>query len=71
MTRVFGPTQRKMQKNGVRCSPLDAIKTRFDESVKLHEQVFGPDHEWTKKARARQAAIEQRQVPPRWIDTMP
>ena len=38
-------------------------------SLPLHEAVFGKDHEWTKKARAWQAAIAKQQVPPRWIDT--
>jgi len=38
-------------------------------ALPLHEAVFGPDHEWTKKARAWQSAIAERRVPPRWLDT--
>lgn len=41
----------------------------MDEGVAEHEAAFGKDHEWTKKARAWQAAIAAKQVPPRWLET--
>lgn len=36
------------------------------EALSLYERVLGRDHEWTKKARAWQATIELREIPPRW-----
>ena len=39
------------------------------ESLPLHEAVFGPDHEWTRKARVWRDAIGRREIPARWIDT--
>lgn len=43
----------------------------IDESVPLHEAVYGKDHEWTKKARAWREAIIKKQVPPAWLETTP
>ncbi|MFN9131699.1 MAG: hypothetical protein ACK5XO_03350 [Phycisphaerales bacterium] len=41
------------------------------ESLRCYRAVFGPDHEWTRKARAWRDAIGRREVPARWIDTAP
>lgn len=40
-------------------------------SLEHHERAFGPDHTWTQRARAWQADIAAKRVPPRWYETEP
>jgi hypothetical protein len=48
-----------------------AATAAIAEAVPLHESVFGVDHEWTRKARVWQAAINEHRVPPLWLETTP
>lgn len=54
-----------------RAGQWSQAKSRIAESVRLYEQLCGGEHEWTRKARVWQAAIEKETAPPRWLETVP
>lgn len=68
--RLMAVSLREQARIFAHAAKWEAAEASIDEAVPHHEEAFGPDHEWTKKARAWQTTIHGRQVPPRWIDTV-